>query len=84
MVLYRVAHAMQRSNAGIAAPGKDQLTRGAHPDQLIVEYVGRHADQRQIAAFLTNHFMPRREWNQVCETFHRHHVAILDEPGDGL
>ena len=48
-VLHRVAQAMQRSHAGIAAPGKLQLRGAAGADQLIVNQVRRHADQRQVA-----------------------------------
>ena len=83
-VLHRVAHAMQRPYARIAAPRKHQLARGSHPDQLVVEDIRRHADQRQIAAFLPDHLMPRCEWDQVREALHRHHVAILDKSSDGL
>ena len=69
---------------GLPPQEKTSLRAAPIADHLIVEDVGRHPDQRQIAALLTNHLVPGREWDEVRESFHRHHVAILDEPSDGL
>ena len=38
-VLDRVAQPVERADAGIAAPGEDQLVRRAHADQLVVDEV---------------------------------------------
>ena len=48
-VLDCVAQAMQRADAGIAAPGKHQLGDAAHADELVVDEIRRHPDQREVA-----------------------------------
>ena len=74
---------MQRADSGIAAPGENQLADCAHTDQLVIENVGRHADQRQIAAALPDHLVPRCEWDEVREPFHCNGVPIARELRDG-
>ena len=76
---HRVAQAMQRSHAGIAAPGKLQLGGAAGADHLIVKHVRRHADQLQVTALLADDFVARRIGNQVREAFEGDGIAILDK-----
>ena len=83
-LLHRVAQAMQRADAGIAAPGKHQLRGAAGADQLIVDQVGRHADQRQIAPALADDLVSGGERNQVSEAFQRHDVAVMNHFLDRL
>ena len=56
-VLDGIAQAVQRADAGIAAPGEDHLLGAAHADQLVVDEVRRHADQREVAAALPDHLV---------------------------
>ena len=48
---------MQRADAGIAAPGEHELVDAAHADELVVDQVRRHADQRQALALLADHLV---------------------------
>jgi hypothetical protein len=83
-VLDRVAEAVQRAHAGVAAPGEDELARAARPDQLVVDDVGRHPDERQPAAALARDLVARGHRDQVREALERDGVAVVDELGDGL
>ena len=83
-MLDRVAEPVQRPDARVAAPRKDQLARTAHADHLIVDHVRRHADQSQIALLLTDHFVTGGEGDQVCEPFERDGVAVVDKRGNGF
>ena len=49
-VLHRVTEPMQRTNARIAAPGEHAFRRTARTDQLVIDDVGRHPDERQAFA----------------------------------
>ena len=84
MFLYRVAQAVKRANARISAPGKNQLRGAAHADQLVVDQVRRHTNQRQIAPLLPDNFVPRGEGNQVGESLERNRVAVVHELRNGL
>jgi hypothetical protein len=79
-----IAQAVQRADAGIASPGKNQFPDEAHSDHLVVENIGRHADQGEIAAILADDFMARGKGDEVRESFEGDGVAIVDEPGDCL
>ena len=81
-ILDGVAQAVQRADAGIAGPREHQLFGAAHPDQLIVDDVRRHADQRQVLAALANDLMAGGGRNEVGETLHRHNIAVADRRGD--
>jgi hypothetical protein len=81
-VLDRVAEAMDRAHAGIAAPREHEARRASHADQLVVEDVGRHADELQVFAALPDHFVSGSEWNQVGETFHRNRLAVAHVASD--
>ena len=75
---------MQRTDAGIAAPGKRQFSRAAHPDHLVVDQVGGHSDQVQVAPTLTDHFVPGGKWDQMRKAFQRDARAIGDKTLDRL
>ena len=59
---------------------------GAQPasDHLVVQQVGRHADQRQIADPLSDDFVPGGERDQMREPFERHAIALVHHPGHRL
>ncbi len=69
---------MQRTDAGIATPGKRQCAGTTSTNQLIVDQVRRHPDQMQIAFFLAQNFVPGSERNQMGKTFQRHALTIVD------
>ena len=84
VVLDRIAQAMQRADARIAAPGEDELARTAHADQLVVDDVGRHPHERQLTAPLPDQLLACRIRDEVREALERHHVAVAHELGDGF
>ncbi len=69
---------MQRTDAGIASPGKRQGAGATSANQLIVDQVGRHPDQMQIALFLAQDLVPGSERNQMSEAFQRNALTIVD------
>ena len=83
-VLVGVPETVQRADARIAAPGKRHALGAAHADQLVVNQIRRHADQREAFAFLADDFMPRRKGNEMREAFHGNRVAILHVRFDRL
>ena len=83
-VLDGVAEAVQRPDPRVAAPGEDQLAHAARADQLVVDDVRRHPDQREVTAALPDHLMARRERDQVREPLHRDRVAVVHRVGDSL
>ena len=80
--LDRVAQAVQRADARIAAPREHHLTRAAAADHLIEQQIGGHADQRQVRQLLPDDLVSRREGNQMGETFESHGIAGSNEAGD--
>ena len=81
-VLHRVAQAVQRADAGVAAPREDELARAAHADHLIVDQIGRHAHQREVALALPDDLVPRGEGDEVREALERDGAAVVDVGGD--
>jgi hypothetical protein len=75
---------MQRADAGIAAPGEDELSGRAHPDQLVVHQVRGHPDQRQVAPPLPDQLVARGVRDQVREALQRDGVPVVDELRDRL
>lgn len=78
-LLHRVAQAVQRTDAGVAAPGEHQLLRAACTDQQVVDQVGSHADQRQVFPALADQLVAGGRRDQVSEAFEGDAVAIVDE-----
>jgi len=83
-VLHRVAEPVQRPDTRVAAPGEDQLARAARADELVVDQVGCHPDQRQVAPLLADQLVAGGERYQVRETLHRHRVAVMHGAPHGL
>ncbi len=83
-VLDRVAQPVQRADARVAAPREDELARAAHPDQLVVDDVGRHPHERQVAPPLPDQLVPGRVRDQVREALERDDVAVAHELRDRL
>jgi hypothetical protein len=81
-MLDRVAQPMQRADTGIAAPGEDQLVRASHPDELIVDKVGGHPHQGQIAPALADDLVAGGRGNQMSESLQRDDVAVVHEFAD--
>ena len=75
-VLDRVAEPVQRADAGVAAPREDELARAAHPDQLVVDDVRRHPDERQVAPLLPDQLVARGVRDQMREALERDGVAV--------
>jgi len=84
VVFDRVAQPMQRSDARISSPGKDDLLDAPRPDQLIVDQVRCHADHRKIALRLPDNLMPGGERDQVREAFKGDRVAVANRLPDRL
>ncbi|MNQ57423.1 hypothetical protein D3C85_715790 [compost metagenome] len=84
LLLHRVAQAVQRADAGVAAPGEDQLPGAAGTDQLVVDQVGGHAHQGQLLLALTDDLVTGGSRNQVGEAFEGDGIAIVDEALDGF
>src|SRR5882762_1686630 len=65
--LHRPAKRVQRADAGIPGPRKDELPGAAGGDHLIVDQIGREAAQREVAAPLADDLVPRGERDEVGE-----------------
>ena len=83
-VLDRIAEAMQRADARIAAVGEDELACGPDADQLVVEDVRCHPDQLELGSALADQLVPGGKRDQVREALERDGVAIVDELGECL
>ncbi|MCY1496187.1 hypothetical protein D9M68_301160 [compost metagenome] len=73
---------MQRTDAGVAAPGEGQLARAAGADQQVVDQVGRHAHQVQVFLALADQLVGGGSGNQVSEAFEGDGVAVVYETLD--
>src|SRR5271165_2704440 len=82
--LNSVTKTMQGSDSGIASPGKHQPRGATHADHLVINQVGRHANQSQVLAPLADDLMARGERDQMSESLHRQHRAIDYQLGHGL
>ena len=81
-MLDRVAEAMQRPDARVAAVGEHKLARRTDPDHLVVEQIRRHPDQLELASALAKQLVACGEWDQVSEALERDAVAVVNELGD--
>jgi len=78
------AERVQRTDAGIARPGEDELLRAARGDHLVVNEVGRQPAQRQIAAPLPNDLVPGGERDEMGEALDDDDVAVAHVARDGV
>src|ERR1700733_4162562 len=69
---------------GFATPGEDQAPRTSSSDHLVVDEIGRHADEREVAPPLTDDLVARGHGNKVREALEGHGVTVMDQLGDGL
>ena len=83
-VLDGVAEAVEAPDAGVPAPGEHEPPRAAHPDQLVVEDVRCHADERQVGSPLPEDLVTGREGDQVREALEGDGAAVDDRPLDRL
>ena len=70
IALYRLAEAVERADAGIAAPREDELACATHADHLVVDDIRRHPDQRQLPSPLAHDLMTRGVRDEVRESLH--------------
>ena len=84
VALDRVAKAVQRADARVAAPGEHELGGAAGADELVVDEVGRHPDEGEIASSLPDDLVAGGERDQVREALERNDVAVVDEARDRL
>ncbi len=84
VVLDRVAEAVQRADAGIPAPREDELPGAAGADQLVVDHVGRHPDERQLPPALPHELVPGRVRDQMREPLERDGLPVRDERRDRI
>jgi hypothetical protein len=82
-VLVGVAEAEQGPDAGFR-PREDQLVGTAHTDHLIVDDVGRHADQGEVADPLADDLGPGRVRDEVGKALCRQRATRPDVAPDGL
>jgi hypothetical protein len=80
----RVTNPMERTDAGVATPRKDEPPRHAAADHLIVEDVGRHPDELEVRAPLANGFVTGSERDQMREALECDPVLVADDFLDAL
>ncbi len=84
VALDRVAKAVQRADARVAAPGEDEFGGATGADELVVDEVGRHPDEGEIASALPDDLVAGGERNQMRKAFERNDVAVVDQARDRL
>ena len=82
--LARITEAMQRADAGVAAPAEDELAGTPRTDQLVVDDIGGHPYQGQVAPALPDDLLAGGERDQVREALEGHGVTVMDEGGYGV
>ena len=63
---------------GLPPHEKTSLLHAAHADELVVDEIGRHADQREPFAALPDDLVARGMGNEMREALKRDGVAIAD------
>ena len=81
-VLDRVAEAVQRADAGVAAPREDQLAHAPGADHLVVDDVRRHPHDGEVAPALADDLLAGGDGDEVGEPFEGERVAVVDQLGD--
>ena len=77
-----VAEPVQEPTPGL--PPHEKTSFRAQPiDQLVVDDVGRHPDEGQVAALLPDQLVARRMRDQVRESLERDDVAVSNEVANG-
>ena len=70
---------VQAAHARVAQPREDELARDARGDHLVVDEVGGHARERQVAPSLADDLVAGREADEVREPLDGHRVAVAHE-----
>jgi hypothetical protein len=83
-VLHRVAEPVQGPDARVAAPGEDQLADAAGADHLVVDEVGGHPRDGEVAPALPDDLVAGGHRDEVGEALQRDQVAVADELRDAL
>ena len=83
-MLDRIPEAMQRTDAGVTAVGKHQAPSSAHADHLVIEHIGSHPDQLQLAPSLAQNLVAGRKRDEVREALERHRIAVAYKLGDSF
>jgi hypothetical protein len=73
---------VQWADAGVAQVTEDHLARDASGNHLVVDQVGRHANQRQLALALADDLVAGGEADKAGETLDRHRHAVVNIGGD--
>jgi hypothetical protein len=63
-------------------PPQEKISLRAQPDQLVVDHVGRHPHEGEVAPALPDHLVARRVRDQVGEALERDGLPVADELGD--
>ena len=82
--LDRIAEPVQGADARVAAPREHELARAAGTDQLVVDQVGGHPDQREVAPATADQLVPRRVRDEMGEALERDGVAVAHEVIDRI
>ena len=77
-MLHRVAQPVKRADAGVAAPREAGLALATEADQLVIDHVGGHAHEREVAPALTGN-RGGRVRDEVGGALERDDVAVPDE-----
>ena len=75
---------MEAADARVAQPAEDQLARHAGADHLVVDDVGRHADERQVATPLADDLVTGGEADEVREALDGDAVTVSHQRRDGI
>ena len=78
-VLDCVAQTVQRADPRVTRPAEHELPGCAHPDQLVVDDIGRHPHERQVAQALPDQLVPGGVRDQVREALERDGVSVVHE-----
>ena len=78
-LLHRIAEAVQRAHARIAAPGEHQSLDAAHADELVVDQVRRHPHRREVLEARADHGVAGGMGDQVGEPLHGNGIAVMDQ-----
>src|SRR5690349_5108178 len=76
VILYSIPQPMQRADSRVATPGKDKLRSASRSDQLIVDQVRSHPNQREIATSLADNLVTGGKGNEVRKSFERDDVSV--------
>src|SRR5947209_5728156 len=83
-VLDRVAQAVKHAYTRVAAPGEHEPTCATHADELVVNKIGRHAYEAQVALVLADDLVTGGEGDQMGEALHSDGGTIVDVLGNGF